>query len=211
MSAPAVFTARHVQFARAALAAIAALMITFSADHSAPFGLSVFSGFAIATALVLFLAAWLVAASGQRLHYVLLAVIAVIPGLLAGLPALRSETALFVLVLVWAVSCGIVEVIFGLRARRVGDPTARDAITVGIFCLLLGAALLLVPWAFSWEYTIKDVGDFTLTGIILGVGAFGAWAWITAVYLAIAAFTPRRVPVQSDAPTDDAKERRGAV
>ncbi|WP_223172555.1 hypothetical protein [Microbacterium sp. NIBRBAC000506063] len=65
MPAPAAtFTVRHVQLARAALAAIAALMITFSPDHSAEVGLAVFSGFAIATGLIMFLSAWLAAKAG---------------------------------------------------------------------------------------------------------------------------------------------------
>ena len=44
MSAPArAFTVRHVQLLRALFAAAAAVMITFSPDHSAAVGLSVFS------------------------------------------------------------------------------------------------------------------------------------------------------------------------
>ncbi|CAI7678084.1 unnamed protein product, partial [Penicillium discolor] len=52
MSAPArAFTMRHVQLLRALFAAVAALMITFSSDHSAAVGLAVISGFALVTAL----------------------------------------------------------------------------------------------------------------------------------------------------------------
>ena len=43
---------RHLQLARAAFAAIAAIMVTFSPDHSSAVGLAVFSGFAIATGIV---------------------------------------------------------------------------------------------------------------------------------------------------------------
>ena len=43
------FEVRHVQLGRALFAAVAAIMITFSADHSAEVGLAVFSGWAIAT------------------------------------------------------------------------------------------------------------------------------------------------------------------
>ena len=45
---------RHLQLARAFFAALAAVMITFSPDHSAAVGLAVFSGFAIATGLMWF-------------------------------------------------------------------------------------------------------------------------------------------------------------
>ena len=54
------FEVRHVQLARAAFAAIAAIMVTFSPDHSSVIGLSIFSGFALATGLVLVAAGWLV-------------------------------------------------------------------------------------------------------------------------------------------------------
>ena len=60
------FAVRHVQLARAAFAAIAAIMITFSSDHSALVGSAVFSGFAIATGLALLLAVWLVYPKGRR-------------------------------------------------------------------------------------------------------------------------------------------------
>ena len=50
------FEVRHLQIARAAFAALAAIMVTFSPDHSAAVGMSVFSGFAIATGLVLLVA-----------------------------------------------------------------------------------------------------------------------------------------------------------
>jgi hypothetical protein len=47
---------RHLQIARAAFAALAAIMVTFSPDHSAPLGMAVFSGFAITTGIVLLIA-----------------------------------------------------------------------------------------------------------------------------------------------------------
>ncbi len=211
MSAAPAFTARHVQFARAILAAIAALMVTFSPDHSAGVGLAVFSGFALATALVFFLAAWLAARAGGRWPFALLGLIAVVPGMLGGLPALRTTTMFFTLVIAWALVSGLAEFLLGLRARRLGDPAARDALTAGVLTLLLGIVLLLVPWTFSWDYTVEEAGEFTLTGIILGVGAFGAWAWIIAVYLAIAALSPRRTPVLTEAPAEDSTEQRSAV
>ncbi len=65
-SAARTFDARHLQLARALFAALAAVMVTFSSDHSAPLGLGVFSGFALATGLVFALAAWLIAPRGER-------------------------------------------------------------------------------------------------------------------------------------------------
>lgn len=208
MPAPApTFTARHVQLARAGFAALAAVMITFSQDHSAELGLAVFSGFAIAQALVLLLAAWLVATSGTRWHYVLLGAISLVAGMASGIPTLRSATMFFVVLIVWAALSGLVELLAGIRSRRPGDSAGRDMMTVGIATLLLAVALLIIPQTYSVFYTVEN-DTFELTGIILGVGMFGAYAAIVAVYLAIAGFSPRRPPVVVEAP---APEQEGSA
>ena len=187
------FEVRHLQLARAFLAALAAIMITFSADHSAAVGLAVFSGFAIATALVFFVAAWLVFGAGERIPAVLLGIVTLVAGMITGIPPLRSTTLFFVTVIAWAVISGLIELIAGLRARKTGDPFARDAILIGAVTLALAVALLLVNPAYSLEYAIKEAGaTFTLTGITSGVGLFGGYAAIVAVFLGIAGFSPRR-------------------
>lgn len=187
------FEVRHLQLARALLAALAAIMITFSADHSAPVGLAVFSGFAIATALVFFVAAWLVFGAGERTPAILLGIVALVAGMITGLPPLRTTTLFFVVVIAWAAVSGLIELIAGLRARRAGDPFGRDAILIGAITLGLAVALLLVNPAYSLEYFIKEAGaSFTLTGITIGVGLFGGYAAIVAVVLGIAGFSPRR-------------------
>lgn len=204
MPAPAhTFTVRHVQIARAALAAIAAVMITFSPDHSAQVGLAVFSGFVIAQAIVLILGAWLVAHAGDRWHYVLLGAIGLAAGMVSGFPTLRTAQMYFIVVIAWAVLAGVVELIAGIRSRRPGDPHGRDMMTVGVTTLLLAVALAVIPPTYSLAYTIEEAGSFTLTGIILGVGMFGAYAAIVAVFLAIAGFSPRRTPVVVEAPAPE--------
>lgn len=194
MAAPArAFTLRHVQLLRALFAAVAALMITFSSDHSAPIGLAVFSGFAFVTALVHLLAAWLVLPAGSRWSAILLAVLGIVAGGVSGIPALRSDDMFFVVVSSWAILSGGIELLAGIRARRTGDPLARDAITVGALGVLLGIVLLLIPSGFVQEYTIDKAGTFILSGIILGVGMFGGYAAIVAVFLGIAGLTPKKV------------------
>lgn len=211
MSAPArAFTVRHVQLLRALFAAIAAVMITFSSDHSAPVGLSVFSGFVFVTALVQVLAAWLVLPEGSRWSSVLLAALGVAAGMASGIPAWRSDDLFFVVVSVWAILSGGIEILAGIRARRAADPLARDAITVGAFGVLLGIALLLIPAGFLQEYTIDEAGTFVLSGIILGVGMFGGYAAIVAVFLGIAGLTPKRRDAVGDLPVDDAAEAPAA-
>lgn len=204
MSAPArTFTVRHVQLLRALFAAVAALMITFSPDHSAAVGLSVFSGFTFVTAFVLVIAAWLVLPSGQRWSYILLGAIGFAGGMVSGIPAWRSDDLFFAVVISWAVLSGVVELLAGLRARRSADPAARDAITVGAFGILLGILLLLIPAGLVQEYTIDKAGTFELTGIILGVGMFGGYAAIVAVFLGIAGLTPRTRTDAVAAASDD--------
>ena len=54
-------------------------------------------------------------------------------------------------------------------------------------------ALLAVPTQYALQYTVDDAHQtFTLTGITIGVGIFGGYAAIIAVYLAIAGFSPRK-------------------
>ena len=193
MSAPArAFTPRHVQLLRALFAAAAAVMITFSPDHSAAVGLSVFSGFVLTSSLVMLLAVWLVFPVGQRWSWVVLALLGFAAGMTAGVPAWRTEDLFFVVVIAWALTTGVVELIVGLRARRAGETTARDSITVGAFGILLAVLLLTIPAGFVQPYAIQGAGEFELTGIILGVGMFGGYAAVVAVFLGIAGLTPKR-------------------
>ncbi|WP_251454752.1 acyl-CoA synthetase [Microbacterium sp. Marseille-Q6648] len=213
------FDVRHVQFGRALFAAIAAVMITFSPDHSAPVGLAVFGGFAVATGLIWMLSLWLVFPAGRRAPALLLGLLTLVAGMVSGIPTLRTGTGFFVVVIAWALLSGLVEALAGWRELRgrtrpadaaprrgavapwvsaAGEapqaPRAesRDGVTVGILSLVLGIALLFVPAGYALDYTIAEAGQsFTLTGITIAVGVFGGYAAIVAVYLAIAGFTPR--------------------
>lgn len=202
-SATRTFDVRHVQLGRALLAALAAVMVTFSPDHSAAIGLAVFSGWAIATALVLLIGAWLAYPRDRRGEAVLLGVLTLVAGMATGIPGLRSTALFFVAIIAWAVITGVAELVIGIRLRRAGDASrrddGRDAILIGALTLALGVGLLLVNPAYSLEYFISDAGrSFTLTGIAIGVGLFGGYAAVIAVFLGIAGFSPRR-PTPSDA------------
>jgi len=196
---------RHLQLARAVAAAVAAAMITFSPDHSAAMGLSVFSGFTILSAILLFAAAWLVFPSGQRAGAVLLGALDLVAGMIAGIAPLRGDITFFVLVAVWALATGLAEGVAGLRGRRAAGAStrseARDAVFVGAMGIVLTIALGVVlvvsllsgPGGYALDYTIAEAHKtFTLTGITIGVGIFGAYAAIVAVYLGIAGFSPRK-------------------
>jgi len=186
------FDVRHVQLLRALFAAVAAIMITFSPDHSASVGLAVFSGWAMATALVLLISAWLVYAAGSRATVVTLGIVTLAAGMVAGIPAIRTTELFFIVVIVWALAAGAVELISGVRRRRT-DTAARDAILIGAITIALALGLLLVNPAYSLDYFIEEAGrSFELTGITIGVGIFGGYAAVVAVFLGIAGFSPRR-------------------
>jgi hypothetical protein len=215
-SAPArAFDVRHVQLARAVFAALAAVMITFSPDHSAAVGGAVFSGFAIATGLVLLLAVWLVYPGGRRWPAAALGGVTLVAGMAAGLTPLRTVSGFFIVVIAWALVTGALELIAGWRGLRglrgggrreiapgVADARpappltprseSRDALVIGAVTVVLGIALLFVQPDYALDYTIEEAREtFTLTGITIGVGVFGGYAAIVAVYLAIAGFSPR--------------------
>lgn len=204
MSAPArTFTVRNIQLLRALFAAASALMITFSPDHSAAVGFAVFGGFVAASGFIFALGAWLTAPAGARWPYILLAVIDLLTAIASGIPTWRTDAVFFIVVIVWAAASGLVELIAGLRARRV-DPTAKDAITVGALGLLLAVILLLIPAGYSLQYSVDGAGALTLTGIILAVGMVGGYTAIVAVFLAIAGFSPNRRGDAADEMTKDA-------
>jgi uncharacterized membrane protein HdeD (DUF308 family) len=222
------YEVRHVQLARAVIAAIAAVIVTFSPDHSAAVGLSIFSGFALTTGVALLAAGWLVYPVDTRWQVLAMGVLSVVAGLVAGIPQLRSETMFFVTLVSWALATGIIEAIGGARGLRAsrGRPKtdaarteSRDALTVGILTTALGVGLLLVPAGYALRYTIDEANaTYTLTGIIIAVGIFGAYAAIIGVYLAIAGFSPRksgpvaRTAAESspDARTEVTADLRGA-
>lgn len=202
------FTLRHVQLARAALAAVAAIMITFSPDHSAAVGLSVFSGFVLSTALVHVIAAVIVHPAGRRWPAVVMSILSFLIGMVASVPSLRSDGVFFGTVIAWAALTGLVELLAGIRRR--GDEDARDAIITGALGLLLAVIVLLVPVGFTQEYSPEPGATFTVTGIILAVGFFGGYAAIVAVFQGIAGLTPRaRKTVETDAGNDRLADHGG--
>jgi len=209
MPAPSrTFTLRHVQLSRAVLAAVAALMITFSPDHSAAVGLSVFSGFAISTSLVMILAAVIVHPAGQRWPAITSGALSFVAGMVASVPAIRSVGLFFGVVIAWAALTGLVELIAGLRRR--GSEDARDAIVTGSLGLLLAVVMLLVPIGFAQDYSPQPGVVFTVTGIVLAVGFFGGYAAIVAVFQGIAGLTPSaRKAAQTDAGIDRLADHGG--
>lgn len=197
------FTVRHLQLARALFAAMAAVMITFTSDHSAAIGLAAFSGFAVASGLVWGLSAWLIYPAGRRAVPVLLALVNGAAGIIASSPMNRTTTMFFVFVITWAAITTIVEGWWALYERRGAHAVeAKDSLGVAIITAVLLLAIALIQPTFALEYfneTINEGG--TLTGITIAVGVFGGYAAIIAVYLGIAGFSPKNDVVAPDMAT----------
>lgn len=101
--------------------------------------------------------------SGSQMSPAALGILALLAGILA---ATFSGAATFALVLtLWAAATALVEIWTGLRAGN------RDTVTTGVLAGLLAIMLLLVG------------GD-----VVAVIGFLGAYCFIAAVYLAIAAF-----------------------
>jgi uncharacterized membrane protein HdeD (DUF308 family) len=152
---------------RAVLALVTTVLITFSPDHSAAFGLAVFGGWAIGNGLIV--GALQLRTEPDRVNRMLCglaAVVSVAAGILAfTLPP--SLGLLLVLVSAWAAITGFVELFAGLRTRG-RSPVARDRLAAGAFTAILAVVLVLLP------------GDS-----VVSVGLFGAYLAILGVFLMI--------------------------
>lgn len=164
---------------RAALAAVPAIVITFSPDHTPAFGLIAFGWWALVSGLVVGALGLRLLDRGDGMLFAGSGAVSAAAGILAiTLPG--GLGFLLYLVSVWAAVTGFLELFAGLRARaraaRVGrrSAQARDWITVGAMTAVLAVALLLLP-----------------PNAVVAVGLLGAYLVIVAVYLVIAGLSLR--------------------
>ena len=172
---------------RAVPAAVVALVITFSSNHAAGYGLLLFGGYAVVEGLVLVLAGasrLTVDPRSRRTTLVqavvtLLAAVAAFAGNGLGLPAFIA------VVVAWAVLTGALELTQGLRARG-RSPFARDWTTIGGLTVLLALAFLVTPPDYSQQLGGVEQVTGTLDASIVLVGLLGAYLAIAAVFHVIA-------------------------
>ena len=179
---------------RALPAAVVALVITFSADHSAYLGLIALGSFAVFSGVVIITGA--IRNAYPRAPFGLQGALLVVGGAVAfvlndaGLPFLLVLTSVLLGV------TGLIELVTGLRSR--GEfAGARDWIFVGGFSVLFAAAVLLVPVDFVDVITIPGKDVPPLTASVMLVGLLGAYAAIVAVYLVIAGLSLKWAPQAS--------------
>jgi uncharacterized membrane protein HdeD (DUF308 family) len=181
-----------VLLARGILAAVVALVITFSADHNPVFGMTVYGSFAFLQGLLLAATAARSAPTSTGAALTLAGgVVGLATGVLAGALLVVSPgsaaDSLVPAVAMSAAASGVLELLLGLRRADSGEQ-ARDRLVLGIITLLLAAVVLI------------SAGNPVVT-----VGLVGAYAAIAGVYLIIAALS-LLWSGPSDASTSDAEE-----
>jgi hypothetical protein len=182
--------------ARAVPAAGLALVITFSADHSAQFGLLAFGVFGIAAGLVLGAVAWLrLANSRARPYFLTQAVVSLVAGVVAlllnsGHSSSSEVRFLFLVLTIFAAVTGFLELYSGVRSRR-RFVASGDWIAVGALTVLAALAFVLIPPDYRQSFTGPDHVKRVLDASVIAVGAIGAWAAITTVFLVIAGLSAK--------------------
>ena len=181
----------YVPLARAVPALALALVVTFSADHSAPLGLVTFGIFGVVAGAVLTASALRLGAKGVvRTVTFAQGILTVLAGIVSlALPGAGLPFFVFLLTAFAAVT-GFLELYLGLRSRgRSGS--SRDWVFVGGLTALLAIAVLLVPPGYSQSFSGPDEVQRVLTASVIVVGALGAYWAILGVYLVIAGLSLR--------------------
>lgn len=197
---------RLVLVLRAAITAVAALIVTFAQERTGEFALLVFSMFALALAVLFFAESiWVRPKQGNVVPRVLGA-LHLLAGSLAQLLDATPDVAFHWVLIGWAAATGAFELAVGVAGARRGAAAGdgRDRIVVGALTLILAVVSLVVSPGYALDYFIEEAGQsFTLTGTIVGVGLFGGWAAIVAVFLGIGAMSP--APAREAAPSQKDK------
>lgn len=182
-----------VVVARSVTALGATIAITFSADHSAEFGLTVFGIYAIVLGAVLIVGARAALTPGVPRRIVIAqGIVSLLAGVIALVASWGGVALLLSLVSGWAAITGFLELYLGLR-RRWGAQVAhsKDWVFTGALTALFALVMLLIPLDFSQAYTGPDNVERFLTASVIGVGMLGAYCGILGVYLVIAGLSLR--------------------
>ena len=179
-----------VPIARAIPLAGLALVITFSTNHSAHFGLLSFGVFGIVGGIVVAVMAYLrLGSSRVRSYLVAQGAITFLAGALALALNNGGVRALFFTLTFFAAITGFLELYSGLRSRR-RFVASGDWVAVGAFTALAALVFLLVPPDYHDAFTADGVHG-VIDAAVMVVGLLGAYAAIVAVYLVIAGLSAK--------------------
>lgn len=193
-----------VAVARAIPAAGLALWITFSADHSAVFGLVVFGVYGIVAGIVLGLFSWFrLGGSGVRTLFLVQAAVGIVVGIVAlitdavvassGAPR-AGVSFFFVLLVIYFAITGALELYSGYRTRgRNGNGyvASTDWFAIGGLGAIAAIVFVAIPPGYSQSFTGPDHVLRVLDSAVVAVGLLGAYGAISAVYLLIAGLSAK--------------------
>jgi len=163
-------------------AIIAALVITFSSDHSPVFGFWIFSIYALVAGVAgLAVLRWVGAGLG-RVGTVTKSVVQLIAGVAALVTVLLQVDALELqpATALLALTIGVTFLITGIIDAGVGaklkdtDRYARDWMTTGLVAVVAAVAIVAVPSDYAIEFTPEPGVTGYLTASIIVIGIFGA-------------------------------------
>lgn len=183
----------YAPLARAVPALVLALVVTFTADHSAPVGLLAFGLFGAASGAVITVFALRAETGTVRTVQFVQGVITVVAGVVS-LVMINGGLPFFLfLVGAFAAVTGALELYLGLRGRG-KHSSSRDWSFVGGLTVVLAIVVLLVPPGFVQPFTGTNGFEGQLTASVIVVGALGAYWAILGVYLVIAALSLKWAP-----------------
>jgi hypothetical protein len=183
----------YAPLARAIPAAALACVITFAGGFYTPeYGLASFGGYAIvAGVLGIVLSFRALSAGVLRTVFLIHAVISVAAGVAALIGMHGGLPVLLVVVALWGIVAGFLELYAGVRSRRI-RAVARDWIFIGALTVLLAVVCLVIPPDYVQHYNAPgDGGARILNASVMVVGALGIYGAVAAVYLAIGGFSLR--------------------
>lgn len=184
---------------RALLALALGLVITFTAGHTATFGLVAFGVFAVLTGLLLAAGSFGPRAEPiSRTAFRAQSVVSMVAGIAALVLPGGGIGYLVWILSGWAIVTGALELVSGIRARR-RVVAWTDWITVGGLTVLLGAIVLIIPPDIADRFTGDKGVEGLLTSPIIVVGLLGGWGIVTGVLLAIGAASPKQAHARASA------------
>jgi uncharacterized membrane protein HdeD (DUF308 family) len=183
----------YAPLVRAVPAAALACVITFAGGFYTPeYGLASFGGYAIVVGLLsIVLSVRALERGTSRTLFLIQAIVSVAAGIAALIGMDGGLPVLLVVITLWGVVAGFLELFAGIRVRR-SRAAARDWIFIGGLTVILAIAALVIPPDYVQHYNAPgDGGPRVLNASVMIVGALGVYGAIAAVYLAIAGFSLR--------------------
>jgi hypothetical protein len=196
--ASSVYTAEDAAYwyaplARAVPAAVLSCVITFAGGFYTPeYGLASFGGYAIVIGLLgVVLSFTRFPAGVLRTVFLIQAIVSLAAGVTALIGVHGGLPVLLVVVALWGIIAGALELYAGIRSRG-KRAVARDWIFIGGLTVLFAVVCLVIPPDYVQRYNAPgDGGARILNASVMVVGAMGIYGAIVAVYLAIAGFSLR--------------------